>query len=76
MKRGIIEKKTKDDLIKIAKKNGFFKKPSVKSIWGRENGHFYYIKPPLFTDGLKSFEIKREDTVVKKQPKKQPKKTE
>ena len=56
-----VKKVKKEELVALAKKNGLFKKPAVKSVWGRENGHFYYNKPPAFADGLESFEITRED---------------
>ena len=54
-------KLTKKQLVERAKELKFFKKPGIKEIWGRENGHFYYTKPPKFTDGLESYKITRED---------------
>ena len=62
---------TKAELITKAKELGFFKKKSVKSIWGRGNGHYYHTKPPAFVDGHESYEIKRAD--VEGKPKANPK---
>jgi len=56
-----IKKFTKKELVEKAGKFSFFKKKGVKEVWGRENGHFYYGKPPRFIDGLESFKITRED---------------
>ncbi len=62
------KKYTKKELTEMAKQHGYFKRPGVEFVWGRENGHFYYGTPPIFTDGLESFKIKREEIepVVKK----------
>ena len=55
------EQISKEELIKRAIERGFFKKKTVKVIFARSNGHFYYIKPPLFADGHETFKIKRKD---------------
>lgn len=68
-----VKKLTKKELIERAKELGFFKKPAIKFVWARENGHFYYNTPPSFIDGLESYKITREDVEVKKK-KVQPKK--
>ena len=60
-------KLTKKQLVERAKELKFFKKPGIKEIWGRENGHFYYTKPPKFTDGLESYKITRSDVEGKKE---------
>ena len=52
---------TKEELIKRAIERGFFKKDSVKVMFARSNGHFYYSKPPMFADGHETFKIKKED---------------
>lgn len=55
------KKFTKEELVELVKKHGYFKKDAIKEVWGRENGHFYYGKPPKFIDGLAAFKITRED---------------
>jgi len=71
------EKLSKAELVKIAKDHGYFKRPKVEIMWGRENGHFYYTTPPAFTDGLESYKITREDVEGKSTSKKEtPKKEE
>lgn len=52
---------SKLDLIKLAKERGFFKKEAIQVMYARSNGHFYYIKPPMFADGHETFKIKRKD---------------
>ena len=52
---------SKEELIKRAIERGFFKKDSVKVMFARSNGHFYYSKPPMFADGHETFKIKKED---------------
>lgn len=61
-----VKKLSKADLVKRAIELKFFKRPAIKEIWGRENGHFYYTKPPKFTDGFASYQITREDVEGKK----------
>lgn len=56
-----MKKYSKVELTNMAKQHGFFKKPSVQFVWARENGHFYYVQPPVFKDGLESFKITREE---------------
>ncbi|MEK0369732.1 MAG: hypothetical protein QQN55_01055 [Nitrosopumilus sp.] len=55
------DKISKEELIKRAKEQGFFKKDSVQKMYARSNGHFYYSKPPSFLDGHETHEITRED---------------
>lgn len=61
-----MKKYSKVELTNMAKQHGFFKKPSVKFVWARQNGHFYYVQPPAFKDDLESYKISREDIEGKK----------
>ena len=67
-----VKELSKAELIELARKNGYFKKKSVKEIFARGNGHFYYTVPPKFIDEFTTHRIKREDIEVKPAVKKAP----
>ncbi|MEK0370398.1 MAG: hypothetical protein QQN55_04485 [Nitrosopumilus sp.] len=70
MAKNKIEVLSKKQLIERSKELGFFKKKGIQVIYARSNGNFYYTKPPQFTDGFETFEIKRSDVESKKETKK------
>lgn len=66
MKKAKIVKKSKEQLIEIAQKNGFFKKEGVSVMYARTNGHFYYTTPPAYVDGHDTVKIERSDVETEK----------